>query len=222
MTRITTLAALAAAAAFALPAAAQDGPVAIGAGVGTTGLNVEAQARLTSRIVLRGTYETLSFERDQEVDDIDYSGEIESDVFGGYVQFHPTEGPFFLTAGVLVGERALGLDAEPTTAVTVGDVTFTPDEIGRLEGDADFGDTAPVLGLGWDNTFARESRWGWRVMAGVAMGQEPDVTLASVGGTLSDTAEVQAELREEEARLEEDADVLRYYPVLQVGLTYRF
>ncbi|WP_296818238.1 hypothetical protein [Brevundimonas sp.] len=212
----------AASAALLIPGAAlaQD-RLAVGAGVGTTGLHAEAQFQVTDRFVVRGAYETLNFDHDQDVDDINYTGEVDSDVFGAFAQYHPGGGSFFVTGGALFGERALGLDAQPTGPVTVGDQTFTPAQVGRLEGEADFGDFAPVAGLGWDNTFQGPG-WGWRAMAGVAIGQEPDVSLVSVGGTLSNDPTLQAELREEEARIEEDADVLRFYPIVQVALTYRF
>lgn len=219
MQRIAVLAVLTLGAASS-PAFAQD-RFAIGGGVGTTGLHVEGQFQFDERFVFRGTYETLNVERDQDIDDINYSGEIDSGVFGAFAQYHPTGSAWFVTGGALFGNRELGLNAQPTTNVTVGDTVFTPAQVGRLEGQADLGDFAPVLGVGWDNTF-QGSGLGVRVMAGVAFGQEPDVALASVGGTLSGDPTLQAELREEEARLEEDADALRYYPLLQVALTYRF
>lgn len=206
--------------ALATPVFGQD-RVAAGVGVGTTGLHVEGQFQVSERLVLRGAYETLNYERDQDIDDINYSGEIDSSVFGAFVQYHPAASAWFVTGGALLGGRELGLDAEPTTSVTVGDTIFTPDQVGRLEGEADLGGFAPVLGAGWDNTF-QGTGFGFRVMAGVAFGQEPDVSLTSVGGSLSSDPVLQAELQEEEARLREDSEALRYYPILQVALTYRF
>lgn len=197
-------------------------PFAIGAGVGTTGVYVEGQAKLASWFVLRGTYEFIDAERDQDVDDVTYSGQIESGVFGAYAQIHPLESAFFVTGGGLFGERAIGLGAQPSTPVTIGNVTFTPAQIGRLEGDADLGDRAAAFGIGWDTTFNDVRGLGWRIMAGAAVGQEPDVTLRSVGGTLSNDPMLQQALRDEEARIQDEADNLRAYPLLLVGLTYRF
>lgn len=201
-------------------AAAQDG-VAIGGGVGTTGVHVEGQLRVSDQFVFRGGYEALVVDHDQDVDDIRYSGEIDSAVFSVFWQYHPMANPLFVTGGALLGDRSLTLGAEPSSPVTVGTQTFTPAQIGRLQGRADLGDVAPVLAVGWDNTF-HGTGLGVRLMAGVAMGQEPDVALASVGGSLSSDPSLQAQLREEELRLEEMTRELRYYPVLQMALTYRF
>lgn len=195
--------------------------VAIGAGVGTTGAHVEGQLRVSDHFVFRGGYEALLVEHDQVLDDIRYSGEIDSAVFSVFWQYHPMANPLFVTGGALLGDRSLAMGAEPVAPVTVGDMTFTPSQIGRLEGRADLGDVAPVLAAGWDDTFYGTGL-GFRLMAGVAVGKEPDVALASVGGSLSSDPTLQAELREEELRLEEETRDLRYYPVLQLALTYRF
>lgn len=197
-------------------------PFAIGAGVGTTGVYVEAQAKLASWFVVRGTYEFVDAERDQDIDDVTYSGQIESGLFGTYAQIHPLESAFFVTGGGLFGDRAIGLGAQPSTPVTIGNATFTPAQIGRLEGDADLGDRAAAFGIGWDTTFNGVRGLGWRIMAGAAIGQEPDVTLRSVGGSLSNDPTLQQALRDEEGRIEDEAGDVRAYPLLQVGLTYRF
>lgn len=197
-------------------------PFALGAGIGTTGVYVEAQAKLASWFVLRGTYEFVDAERDQAIDDVTYSGQIDSGVFGAYAQIHPLESAFFVTGGGLFGDRAIGLGAQPSTPVTIGNVSFTPGQIGRLEGDADLGDRAAAFGIGWDTTFNDVRGLGWRIMAGAAIGQEPDVTLRSVGGSLSNDPTLQQALRDEESRIEDEAGDVRAYPLLQVGLTYRF
>lgn len=195
---------------------------ATGGGIGTTGAYVEGQFRLTSRVSLRATYEVVDFEREQDVDDVTYGGHLDSGVIGGFVQIHPAESDFFISGGGLFGERALGLSARPTNPVTIGNQSFTPTQIGRLEGEADLGDRAVALGAGWDSTFSHVNGLGWRLMAGVALGQAPDVHLNSVGGSLSSDPNLQAQLRIEEGRIEDAAEELRFYPVVQVGLTWRF
>lgn len=195
---------------------------AAGAGIGTTGLYVEGQFRVTSRVSLRGTWELMEFERDQDVDDVTYSGRLDSGVFGGFVQVHPLESSFFISGGGLFGDRAVALSAQPTGSVTVGNQTFTSTQIGRLEGEASLGDQAVSLATGWDSTFNQVQGLGWRVAAGVAIGQAPDVTLTSVGGSLSGDPTLEGQLRREEERIEDRASELRFYPVVQVGLTWRF
>lgn len=195
---------------------------AVGSGIGTTGLYIEGQFRVTSRISLRGTYERMDFEREQPVDDVTYGGRLESGVVGGFVQIHPLESDFFISGGGLFGERSVGLSAQPSGPVTIGNQTFTPSQIGRLDGDADLGDRAISLAAGFDSTYSHPRGLGWRLTAGVAMGQAPDVTLNSVGGSLSNDPNLQSQLRIEEGRIEDQSQELRFYPVVQAGLTWRF
>ena len=195
---------------------------ATGAGIGTTGVYIEGQFRVTSYISLRATYEIIDVERDQEVDDVTYGGRLDSGVIGGFVQIHPLESDFFVSGGALFGDRAVGLSAQPSGPVTIGNQTFSPSEIGRLEGDADLGNRALSFGAGWDSTFSHVHGLGWRFMAGVAAGDAADVHLNSVGGSLSNDPNLQAQLRIEEGRIEDKAENLRFYPVVQVGLTWRF
>ena len=205
-----------------LPVAAQaQQGVAVGGGIGTTGVHIEGQLRVSDHLVFRGGYEVLKVDHDEDLDDIRYSGEIDSGVFSVFWQYHPMANPLFVTGGALLGDRSLTLGAEPTAPVTVGGQTFTPPQVGRLEGRADLGDVAPVVAFGWDDTF-HGTGLGVRLMAGVAVGREPDVTLASAGGSLSSDPTLQAELREEEANLEDAIRDLRFYPVAQLALTYRF
>ena len=195
---------------------------AAGGGIGTTGVYIEGQFRVTSFISLRATYEWIDVERDQEIDDVTYGGQLDSGVLGGFVQVHPLESDFFISGGGLFGDRAMGLSAQPAGPVTIGNQTFTPAQIGRLEGDADLGNRAVSLGAGWDSTFSHVHGLGWRFMAGVAAGEPADVHLNSIGGSLSNDPNLQAQLRIEEGRIEDKAENLRFYPVVQVGLTWRF
>ena len=114
------------------------------------------------------------------------------------------------------------MSAQPTSPVSIGNQSFTPAQIGRLQGEADLGDRAVSIGTGWDSTFSRVHGLGWRVAAGVAVGASPDIHMNSIGGTLSSDPTLQSQLRIEEGRIEDEAQDFRFYPVVQVGLTWRF
>ncbi|HRH20658.1 MAG TPA: hypothetical protein PLE81_08480 [Brevundimonas sp.] len=219
---IICTAGLAQAQTYAPPGPGEPTRFAMGAGIGTTGLYIEGQFRVTSYISLRATYEKLDVEREQGVDDITYGGQLDSGVLGGFVQIHPAESSFFVSGGALFGERSVALSAQPSAPVSIGNQTFTPTQIGRLQGEADLGDRAVAVSTGWDSTFGRVRGLGWRVAAGVAVGPSPEIHMNSVGGTLSSDPILQSQLRIEEGRIEDEAQDYRIYPVVQVGLTWRF
>lgn len=208
-------------------AQAQDGRFALGVNAGTTGLGVEAQFMVSPKVTLRGGFDSLAFDEEVEGDDILYDGEIDFSTGGAFVDFHPTGGAFFLSAGAYFGERQITVSGTPVAGSTVeiGDDTFTAAEVGTLSGELDFGGTAPFVGLGWNNTFTAERRVGFKFLVGAAFGSDPDATLARTGGApLSPAvqADLDAELRAEEMEIEEEADGFTVYPVVQLGLTFRF
>lgn len=206
---------------------AQDGRFALGANAGTTGLGVEAQVMVNPKLTLRGGFDSLAFDQEVDGEDILYDGEIDFSTGGIFADVHPTGGAFFLSGGIYFGDRQLTVSAtpEPGTTVEIGDEQFAAAEVGTLGGQLDFGGTAPFVGLGWNNTFTKDRRIGFKFLVGAAFGSDPSATLARTGGaTLSPAvqADLDAELRAEELEIEDEVEGFTIYPVVQIGLAYRF
>jgi hypothetical protein len=221
MKAIASLAVLAA----LLPAAAlaqQPGRFALGAQVGTPGAGVQAQFSVNDYIVLRGSYDVLQWDADDTYDGVDYNADIDFQSPGAFVDLHPFRNAFFVSGGAYFGDRGVDLDATPDEDVSIGGATFTPAQVGNLTGRIELESTAPFVGLGYDNTFKHGGRWGFRVLAGAAFGDAPEVSLDSSGGTLSNEPLFQARLEQEEQEVQDDADDYKVLPVVQVGLNYRF
>jgi hypothetical protein len=216
------IAAVAALSALPVVASAQTGPFALGVNAGTPGLGLEAQFRVNDSLVVRGGGDWLSYTRDETYSGVDYDGKLKAATAGLFADFHPGGSPFMLSAGAYLGERKIDLDAQPTGNVEIGGATFTPAQVGRIEGKAEMSSLQPFVGLGFDNTFTSNSGWGFRALLGVSFSKEPDVSLQATGGTFSNDPTFQARLRQEEADLQNDADDFKYYPVVQIGVTRRF
>ncbi|MEM9571023.1 MAG: hypothetical protein AAF996_06130 [Pseudomonadota bacterium] len=199
-----------------------QGDFAITGGVGTMGGAVEGQFQVNDYFQLRVGANYLSFDADIDVDDITYDGELDFSGLGAFVDVHPFGNSFFVTGGAYAGGKDIDLTASSTVAVEIGGVVFTPAEYGRLEGDVSFDDVAPFLGLGFDTTFEGSGHWGFHILAGAAVFGSGDVTLEAVGGTLSNTPALQAELAREIQEIENEIEDYELWPVLQVGLSYRF
>ena len=208
-------------------AQSRESRFALGANVGTTGLGIEAQIKLNPQLTLRGGFDSLQFDEEVEGDDILYDGEIDFSTGGAFLDFHPTGGAFFVSAGAYFGDRQINVSGTPVagTTVEIGDDTFTAAQVGTLAGNMDFGGTAPFVGLGWNNTFTTDNRWGFKLLVGAAFGDDPEATLARAGGaplSPADQTRLNAELRAEEMEIEEETDGFTVYPVVQLGLSFKF
>jgi hypothetical protein len=219
MKRTMTLAALVAASAGI--AGAAQAQVAVGGSIGTTGASVEAQVKVLPGLHLRGGYNYFQYEADDTYDDIAYEGDLDLNTLGAFVDFHPFGNSFMITGGAYFGEKSLNLAGTPTGNVEVGNQTFTPAQVGTLSMQADLEDTAPFIGLGWDNTFENPGI-GFKFIAGAMFTGSPQVDLTATGGTLSNDPNFQTQLAQEEQNLQDEISDYEVYPVVQAGLTFSF
>jgi len=197
-------------------------PITAALNAGTTGLGAEVQLSLGPVFVVRGGIDTLGYDFDQSYSDVDYSGRFDFDTVSGFVDLHPFLNGFLISGGVYVGDRTIDLNGQPTAPVEIGGATFTPAQVGTLSGRIKLSETAPFVGVGYDDSFIREGRWGFRGIVGVAWSQEPEVGLSSSGGTLSNDPAFRARLDQEARDIQEDAKDKAFFPVVQLGVTARF
>lgn len=205
-------------------AMAQSGEpgMAVGATAGTSGTGLDVQVSLGPIFTLRGSVDRLTWEADDSYDGIDYAGDLTFDTVGGFIDMHPMANGFMISGGAYVGDRDIALSATPTAPVSIGGQIYTPGQVGTLNGTVKLSGVAPFLGIGWDDTFYRNSRWGIRAVAGVAWSETPDVALTSTGGSLSNDATLQARLRDESQAITEETEGYGLFPIIQIGLNYKF
>ena len=197
-------------------------PITAALNAGTTGVGAEVQLSLGPVFVVRGGIDTLGYDFDQSYSDVDYSGRFDFDTAAGFVDLHPFLNGWLISGGVYVGDRTFNLNGRPTASVEIGGATFTPAQVGTLSGRIKLSDTAPFVGVGYDDALIREGRWGLRGIVGVAWSQEPEVGLSSEGGTLSNDPTFRARLEQEARDIQQDAEDKTFFPVVQLGVTARF
>lgn len=215
----TALLALAAA-----PVAAQEARVTSGITAGTLGVGPEIGVRLNERFGLRANATFLDSdlaEIDADSDDIGFDGNLRLRSGGAMVDVYPLGGGFRLSGGVRRNGTKATLRATPTTNVTIGTRTVTPEEVGRLSADYRVRDWAPALTLGYAGELAPRLEVGFE--AGVLFHGAPRIrSLRSEGGTLSGDPGFAADLERERMLIENDIDDYKFYPVVQASLAYRF
>jgi len=204
------------------PALAQDDAARFSVGVtaGSLGVGPEVGFRPSSMFGARASASFFDLSHDFDVDDIDYNGKVKLESYGAMLDFYPFQGGFRLSGGFRVNNNRVGVTATPTGNVTVGDVTYTPAQVGTLSGHVDTKDFAPVVTIGYAGGLTRGLKFG--IDAGVMFQGEPQVRdLRATGALANDTAFL-AELDRERVKFNDDIDDYKYYPVVQLSLFYAF
>ena len=184
---------------------------------GTLGAGAEFTTKIATDINARVGLNALDFDfDDEEIDDVEYDLGIELSSFSALVDWHIFDDSFHITGGFISMNNEIDLDATPTKSVEIGDTIYTPAQIGTLSGCVDIDGLTPYLGIGWGNPFGGDRRWGFTLDLGVAFTDSPDVSLSATG------AIAQADLEKERKDIEDDLDFIQIYPVLSLGLFYRF
>lgn len=189
---------------------------------GTLGPGIEGSFKLSSSLVLRGSWNYADFGGDEDIDGVEYDADVLLHSFGLNGDLHPFANGFRLSAGLRYNLNEADIQAMPRESVTIGNTTYTPAEIGRLDGGVEFNDLAPYLGIGFDNALFGSSAVSFKADLGLLYQGDPDVQLSASSGTLAADPGFQDDLERERQDIEDDLEILGFYPVLALGLSIRF
>lgn len=188
---------------------------ALGVRAGTTGLGLEGTWGLSEVLNLRLGYYAFDYSTDLDEEGIEYDGELGLRNAALFVDWHPFQGGFRVSTGALQS----GNDFRGTAdgELEVGDDTY----VGEVEAKLSWSGTAPYLGIGYGNA-VRGSRLSLALDLGLMFTGSPSVR---IDGTVDNPALEDAfreDLERERADLQEEMSDARYFPVVSVGVSYRF
>lgn len=187
--------------------------LAVGARGGTFGLGGEAVLGL-GRVALRAGAGTVPFTPTGTLSGISYDIEPPSPLFNLGADLSLTSG-LRLIAGVLFGAETTSFTGQLAEDVRIGDRTYQPEQLGKLEGALKTRPAAPFVGLGFGSYGG--ARVGVTFDLGVAFLGENDLELTA-NGPIAGDATFQQELEKERLRVESDLRrYTRFLPVLNLG-----
>jgi hypothetical protein len=198
-------------------------PTAMSIDAGTLGYGVSLWHSFNDAFSINGGYNWLNYNKSFNTSDVDYRGKLKLSNFPLMVNWHPMKGTFRLVAGAIIGENKVDVAGNPAGNFTyeINGVTYTAAQVGNLNGTGKFGNSvAPYLGLGW-TTHRRTKGFGFFSDIGVMFSGAPKVTLRA-SGPISSDATFQSNLAQEVQKLNDEIDVVKVFPVMRLGLMYRF
>lgn len=214
---ITTVLSVTAGTAYAFNAA-------IGVHTGLMGPGLDVTMPIVSqKISARLGFNYLNYSTDGSESGVDYDVDLNLHNAFALVDYYPFGGTFRLTAGSYYNDNSVDLKGRANSGNTfnIGSATFTGAQVGTLSGKVDFNTLSPYFGIGIGNPVGAGSRFTFTVDIGAIYQGSPNASL-SASGPIASNSIFQAELAREVSDLESSIDKYKFYPLVQVGLNYRF
>lgn len=198
--------------------------LALGPKFGTTGIGGEVTVGLTRFLNLRSGFNYGSLNMDLSLGGVEYDTSLEMMSIPLLVDLYPAGGNFRLVGGVYIqpGTEA-DLKATPGSPVQIGSHTYGPDVVGTLTGKIEVENPlTPYLGIGFGNTVGEDQWLSFSLDLGVIL-QSYDVSLKSDGAGMTARLDTfREDLKKEERNIQKDADKLKFFPVVTLGLSLHF
>jgi hypothetical protein len=211
--------------------------IAIAFTTGVGGFGVDVATPLATKLNMRGSFTFLNYDPSVTEQGFPIDGSIKLRTINAGVEIFPYCGSFHITPGVTMYN---GNYAHATTSIpggqtfTINDTDYVSDPTDPVHGtfDVTFGHKfAPSLTMGFGNMLRRDSHWSVPVDIGFEYIGQPKFTL-NMQGSVCDAADgctpVQqdpgtvANLQQQQTDINNDISPLRFYPIVKVGLSYRF
>lgn len=208
-------------------AATADFAVALRAG--TPGVGLDLDLGLSPSFGLRVGFAGFNINHSIDTSDVDYDGRLKLRTITGLLDWYVFNGGFHLTAGVAGNDTKLDVAGQPSQgSYTINGTTYSSSQLGSLTGELKFGNSmSPYVGFGWGNPTGEDSRFHFLLDVGAIYGGTPSVTLTAECGPAAPSGspvcnQAQSDLAAEEAKLRHKADILQWYPVVNLGIAVRF
>jgi len=209
-------------AAFALPGAAYASDFGLDAHVSTLGLGAEFNYTINSFFTARVDYNGYNYSYTGTKEQVNYNFDLHLKSYGVLVDLHPFAGTFRLTAGYLSNKNNIDAVATPTGgSYTINGDSYSSSELSSLTGAITFKSSVPYVGLGWSTLGTTSTGLGFEFDLGALLQGQPTAKLSATGSVTSNST-FQSDLAAEQGKLQNDLNSFKAYPVISLGLAYRF
>ncbi|MDE0059743.1 MAG: hypothetical protein OXI22_03255 [Defluviicoccus sp.] len=221
-----------------LPGAAKagDSPIFAAAHGGTLGAGLMAGYDISPAFSARAMASYFAFGTDESTAGNDYSIDLQLLSLGVMGDWHPFENGFRVTAGGLFNGNKVTM-ASSAEDLDLAGASYR----GNMEAELGFNAVAPYVGIGWTSGRADGRGLSFFADAGVIFQGSPKISASgrvegqgsTCGFDLSEggratvgagcgLADLRADLESEHADLEDQLSAFNLYPVLMLGVAYRF
>ena len=190
--------------------------IGIGVKAGTLGVGLDVTVLMTDWFSLRGSLNGFDLSRGYTDSNVHYEGDFKIGAYGVLADFHPLRNNFRLSIGYMKIRNEVDLNAHPTADVEIGGTTYTPQQVGTLQGNLGFASSGPYAGVGYGSAPKGPHRVRFLLDVGLLRQGSGTVSLRSSTGAVTST-----DLQKEERKIESDIGDYQWWPVLALGISFR-
>ncbi len=196
----------------------------VGLKAGSLGVGIEISTPINENLSIRFNINGASYSRSETEQEIDYDGDIDFLNAGLMLDYYPyVDSGFRLTGGAYYNGNELSAVATPRNGTyTLDGIDYDSDMLDVLSADGDFDEFAPYIGLGWGNNVKSEG-FSFSLDVGVLI-SSPNVILDVTRGSATDAEwnMIQKSAENEQNAIDDDYNDIAVFPVVMLGVTYRF
>ncbi|HYD59579.1 MAG TPA: hypothetical protein VEC35_04455 [Noviherbaspirillum sp.] len=195
--------------------------------VGTTGVGAHATFPVTPSVNVRLGMGYLGYNYRGSTSTMKYDLDLSAKTYDALVDWYPAKSSSFrITGGITYNGNPIGVRGQPNAAgvLAVGGNLYNASEAGSVTGKVSFNKFQPYLGIGWGRKLKDEKGWSFSTDVGVLF-QGSAKTSLSVGGCTVSAAvcnQLASDVARENSSLAHEMNKFKVYPVLRVGLSYKF
>jgi len=200
---------------------AHAGGLAVGVKASTLGAGVELTTNVVPLLMnLRLQVNDLNYNRSINTTQVTYNGKLKLFSVGAIADFYPFAGKFRVSGGLYYNGNKFDITGRPSAANTFvfNGVSYTGTQVGNVNGTINFNKIAPYVGIGWGDAISSGSPLGFSFEVG-ALYQGKARTSITTSRTV---AGLNANIAAEKKRLDNSLNNFRFYPVVALGLNWRF
>lgn len=222
-----TLAAIALAGLTTSVFAQSQSEIGISGSVGTTGVGAHATFPISPSVNARIGLGYLGYSYKGSTRDMQYDLDLKANTYDALIDWYPEKGSSFrITGGVAYNGNRIDVHARPDVAgsYSIQGNVYNAASVGSVTGKVDFNKFAPYLGIGWGRNLKDEKGWSFSTDIGVLFQGSPKTSLTANGCSASAAVcnQFANDVARENEALSREVRKFRVYPVLRVGVSYKF
>lgn len=199
----------------------------LGLGISTAGLSGHLSVPIAPRYLnARFGINYFGYNYSGMTDNIDFRFKLKLNTYDALLDWFPFGGNFRLTTGLVYNASQIDMAGRPGIAsnYVINGHTYNRHDVGRLTGQASFPSFVSYIGFGYGNAVDTSQRWVVFSDTGVLLNSRPAARIRA--GHCNAPAALCGKLEEDLDALNQSLDngfrLFNFYPIMRIGVSYRF